>query len=54
MIFAHAVLKALNEEQLILVASKASIEKALAELESIKKQLEDVAEQEVEVFFTSL
>jgi hypothetical protein len=37
----------LNEEQSILVASKGSLEKALAEIEAIKKLLEEVAEQEV-------
>jgi hypothetical protein len=37
----------LNEEQTILVASRPSLGKALAEIESIKKQLEEVAEKEV-------
>mmetsp|Transcript_14422 Transcript_14422/g.15090 ORF Transcript_14422/g.15090 Transcript_14422/m.15090 type:complete len:592 (+) Transcript_14422:65-1840(+) len=39
--------KKLNEEQLVLVASKASLEKALSDVESIKTQLEEVAKQEL-------
>lgn len=39
--------KKLNEEQLILVASKSSLEKALTDVESIKTQLEEVAKQEL-------
>lgn len=40
-------MQTLNEEQTILVASRPSLEKALVEIESLKKQLEEVAEQEV-------
>lgn len=37
--------KALNEEQLILLSSKASVERALTDIESIKSQLEEVARE---------
>lgn len=38
--------KALNQDQLELIASKPSIEKALADVDSIKVQLEEVAKEE--------
>ena len=37
--------QALNEEQLILLSSKASVERALTDIESIKSQLEEVARE---------
>jgi hypothetical protein len=40
-------IQALNEEQLILLTTKSSVEKAFSDVESIKLQLEEVAKLEV-------
>jgi hypothetical protein len=37
--------QALNEEQLILLSSKASVERALTDIEGLKAQLEEVARE---------
>lgn len=38
--------KAMNEEQQVLISSKAGVERSLVELDSIKTQLEEVAKEE--------
>jgi hypothetical protein len=37
----------LNEEQIALLGTRSSVEKALADIESIKSQLEEIAKEEV-------